>query len=130
VVICEQEESREATTTADAREDPTSQPKTCEETPTPAITRQSHRLDRSSRVRPSSTGRSTPGTRVLGLDPSGVHSISPEKSTKRGHRSRLGGIAVHRPSRGRTWIHPRFDLIRNIHHPEPAPRDSSQQQEL
>jgi hypothetical protein len=45
----EKRNDRRATTTADARTDPTSQPKTSEKTPTPAITRQSPRLDLLSR---------------------------------------------------------------------------------
>jgi len=45
----EKRNDRRAMTTADARTDPTSQPKTSEKTPTPAITRQSPRLDLLSR---------------------------------------------------------------------------------
>jgi hypothetical protein len=80
--------------------------------------------------RPSSTSPSTPGPRVLSLDRSDLRSISLEKSTKGGHRSPLGGITIHRPSRRRTCLHPRLDLIRNIHHPRQTPRDSNQQKKL
>ena len=121
---------RGATTTANARADPTSQSKTSEKTPTSAITRRTHHLDLLQEFRPSSTSPSTPGPRVLSLDPSDLHPISLEKSTEGGHRSPLGGIAIHRPPRRRTCLHPRLDLIRNIHHPRRTPRDSNQQQKL
>ncbi len=94
----DKEKKRGSTTTANARTDPTILAKTSHKTPRSAITRQTHHLELVRKCRPTSTSSSTPGPRVLGLDPSDLHSISLEKSTEGSHQSSLGRIAIHRPS--------------------------------